>query len=361
MIKKLLTLLILLSFSIPAFSQPDYEKEVRSLKYIAGADVCKDSIFWRIVSYGKEVVPYLIDEIANTRETAIATLLNCPSYSLHPPKSSYVVGDIATVAIMEIIDLPAYDIIGILPNQVGQNPYYRAFWEELHRKEVFGNLKEARKDFQEQLWLWYIKNVYQLERVETSEALHTSGCRKPENITGYYAFRVSAVEPSDEDILADYILGRMDKKSGGFGERIYIVEDFFKGEAFPLEEVQFVAGYKEFKSLYDSLQFEDKVSYEGCTSKGKWNPAAPALQKNRLRNFGIIPKDKFYDYLYGRNDCPSGNIYQVSKPLYSKDGSYAYIEYKYRPRSHGKRSGSLILKKSEGKWQQLMLGPTLIE
>lgn len=150
----LVTFLIVFPFS--SFSQDKPDKKslqlmtdslrfVTDVPYICRDSVytnytvgCGDRIFWKVVKLGKDVVPYLINQLDDTTQT-LAEVPNFGGY--------YTVADVAYVAMQEIIaGIPTFDLMEIEFDSLGCG--YCAYWNHL-RADI-----SNRKHFQREVRKW---------------------------------------------------------------------------------------------------------------------------------------------------------------------------------------------------------------
>ena len=151
---KFLTL-ILLFFSFFSSAQTENRKLVDSLKFIkempyicrdtVPTDLsvfCVDKIFWRTVKQKKDIIPFLIDKLADTTQTEA----NVQNFG-----GQYSVADIAYTALGEIIkDIPTFELLGVKFDENGCG--YCSYWNHL-RLDIQNRIK-----FQSLVRSWYYKN-----------------------------------------------------------------------------------------------------------------------------------------------------------------------------------------------------------
>ncbi len=156
---KILTALLCL---LPCLSQAqtDHSKLLDSLKHIRempyiceGGLGCGDSIFWKVVSYKSEIVPYLIERINDTTQTEAYVVLF---------GGIWTVGDVAYAALEEIVwDLPTFRLLGTRFDKRGCG--YCAYWKHINK-----SLKNREK-FQRKVKQWYELNRADLVWVVSEE------------------------------------------------------------------------------------------------------------------------------------------------------------------------------------------------
>jgi hypothetical protein len=162
-------LYILLLFILQIYPQDNYKKLVDSLIYVKEVPYiqnCNDRVLWRIVGRGLDIVPHLIDKMADTR----------PIDSYVPFfGGKYAVADVAYAAIQEIIgDIPTFELLGVEFSEVCG---YCSYWYYVRESE------KNRKKFQRAVREWYKKNKEALVWVGDSSAV-TGDCFRPDG--GHY-------------------------------------------------------------------------------------------------------------------------------------------------------------------------------
>jgi len=134
----------------------DQLKHVSDMPYICeirDAVGCGDKTFWRVVQQKQNIVPVLIDMLADTTTTE-ATV---PNFG-----GQWTVGDIAYAGLQEIIHgIPTFDLLGVKFDSEGCG--FCAYWNHL-RTDI-----RNRKKFQTSVRNWYAKNKANLVWVKSSE------------------------------------------------------------------------------------------------------------------------------------------------------------------------------------------------
>ena len=155
------------------YSKADYKKLADSLIYVQEVPYildCYDTVLWKIVGKGKDIVPFLIEKMTDTRVLKGVTVR---FYS-----GEYTVADVAHVALREIIgDIPTFELLGVPFNEVcGECSY----WWHVRAS------KKNRKKFQSAVKKWYNENKANLVWVEDLQAV-TGDCFSPAK--GHYEVR----------------------------------------------------------------------------------------------------------------------------------------------------------------------------
>ena len=160
--KTIFITLFCLAISLSAFGQENYAKLADSLRYVTEIpyiENCKDTVFWKIVSKGKPIVPYLIDKMTDTRKLK--------KVYVRFFSGEYTVADVAYVAIQEIIaDIPTFELLGVpFDEECG----YCSYWYHVRKS------KKNRKNFQKDVGKWYEENKDHLIWIESYHSV-TSDC-----------------------------------------------------------------------------------------------------------------------------------------------------------------------------------------
>jgi len=197
----LVTLLLVIPCS--SFSQKEPDKKalqamtdslqfVSDIPYICRDTVlenytpgCGDRIFWKVVKLGKDVVPYLIDQLDDTTQT-LAEVPNFGGY--------YTVADVAYVAMQEIIaDIPTFELMGIEFDSLGCG--YCAYWN--HLRSGISN----RKHFQREVRKWE-KTLG--GRWIDSDSVLTCECAFPHPNGGHYIREYTLYNNNEGGIHVEY-------------------------------------------------------------------------------------------------------------------------------------------------------------
>ncbi len=175
--KKNVTFIFLL-LNFVAFSQNNNAKLVDSLTYITempyiSADFNENNngIFWKVVQQKLEIVPVLIDKLNDTTETDAYV----PNFG-----GKYTVADIALSALIEIIDIPVFDLAGIKFDKTGCG--YCSYWNFV-RKDYRNRIK-----FQKAVLRWYRRNKKNLIWVK-SNLFTICDCRGKHLNGGHYELK----------------------------------------------------------------------------------------------------------------------------------------------------------------------------
>jgi len=160
--------LILVLLPCFSFSQTENRKLVDSLKFIKEMPYicrdtvptnqsifCVDKIFWRTVKQKKDIIPFLIDKLADTTHTEA----NVQNFG-----GQYVVADIAYTALGEIIKgIPTFELLGVKFDKTGCG--YCSYWNYL-RSDIQNRIK-----FQSLVRSWYYSNESNLVWVNSNQFL----------------------------------------------------------------------------------------------------------------------------------------------------------------------------------------------
>jgi|GEM_PF-1981733 len=161
--KTIFTISLCFVISCSAVAQENYKKLADSLRYVTEVpyiENCKDPVFWKIVSKGKDIVPHLIDKMTDTRKLEKDVYVRFFG-------GKYTVADIAYVAIQEIIaDIPTFELLDVpFHEECG----YCSYWYYVRES------KKNRKKFQRAVRNWYEENKDYLIWWESSHSV-TGDC-----------------------------------------------------------------------------------------------------------------------------------------------------------------------------------------
>ncbi|MDX1445210.1 hypothetical protein [Lishizhenia sp.] len=179
------TLVILISFfNCISFGQTQLKTKIDSLKYTTNiasicrsenvmqkcelCNACGDVFFWEIVQAKDSAIPILLDKIIDTTQTKAP---------IQFAGINYTVGDVALLALMEIIhDIPLLDIINT-KHSSREAPMF--IWKHLNQSLV------NRKQFADTLRSWY--NTHQNKLIwSPSNDFEICDCSGPHPNGGHY-------------------------------------------------------------------------------------------------------------------------------------------------------------------------------
>ena len=177
--------LILIILPCLTFSQTDNKKLVDSLKFITDMPyICRDTVisershgcgdkyFWQVVKQKQEIIPFLLDKLADTTQVNVFV----PNFGGY-----YAVADLAYYALNEIIKgIPTFELLGIKFDEEGCG--YCSYWNHL-RKDI-----KNRKEFQASVRNWYSTNKLNLVWVTSNEFL-TCDCRGRHPNRGHFELK----------------------------------------------------------------------------------------------------------------------------------------------------------------------------
>jgi hypothetical protein len=146
---------------------------VDSLQYLKADTLdCKAELYWRIISKGDRAIPFLINKLTDTTQTAV---------KFHCKKTTLNVGEIAQFALTQIADFPAFlvtqlqfDVIVI--DDTGEGCW--SFYDFL-----FINSNKLRYQTDVKNWYDKQKSKYKAEKISKKEQ---TGCQKRYGIDTYY-------------------------------------------------------------------------------------------------------------------------------------------------------------------------------
>ncbi len=140
---------------------------VDSLKYLN--DLGCNTVFWKIIARQKESIPLLIEKLDDTTMTAVKD--KCKKNNLR-------VGDLAYLALEEIIPLPFFAVTGVQCDVIKDGCVVG----------VFEYIESNRKKFKAQVYAW--------NRLESKNFIwrrydsnHLTPCRFGNGIEGKYSLR----------------------------------------------------------------------------------------------------------------------------------------------------------------------------
>lgn len=129
-----------------------------------------NSVFWRIVASGKPAVPLLITKLTDTAKTTAKD--KCKYANL-------CVGDLAYLALKEIIPLPFFTVTGMQCDMIVNGCDQYCSW---------GYIEDNRPKFQRQVRLWYATEEKNFRLVQFTEREATP-CYQFNHIIGHYEYR----------------------------------------------------------------------------------------------------------------------------------------------------------------------------
>lgn len=140
--KSILTICLACGLSFCFGQSVSVKSLVDSLRYLQADTLdCKAATYWKIISYGQEAIPYLIDNLSDTTHTNV--WYRCKSTNLNVAEISYL-------ALQEIAMLPVFNITHIQFDFFGRNNCWNFY-------DYFFNNANKQK-FQHELREWYAKN-----------------------------------------------------------------------------------------------------------------------------------------------------------------------------------------------------------
>ena len=129
-------------------------KQINSVPYIP--ELSGDSLFWVVVKYKKDIIPYLIELLNDTTELPIPV----PNFG-----GNYTVADVSNMALQKIIpSLPTSSFL----NKILENNGYGDYWVFVR------NNYTNRILYQKRLSYWYEKNQKRLVWFKDTTEYRTS-------------------------------------------------------------------------------------------------------------------------------------------------------------------------------------------
>lgn len=166
---KFITILIIVTFcsTLVVGQTNSITQKIDSLRYLKGQPFPCNSIYWRVVATGKDVIPFLIDKMDDTTNTQIS--LNCK-------KTNVKLGDICYEALTEIFNIP---IFYVTHQQFDFIDQYGC------QQGIFTYLDENRMEFKSQILAYYEKYKTELKFIQYDKG-YKNDCKKKNKIFGYY-------------------------------------------------------------------------------------------------------------------------------------------------------------------------------
>ncbi len=168
---KVVFIVIFFIFNAHCFAQEKFtEKLIDSLRYADSTYKFCNSTYWRIIKSGKSAIPYLIAKLPDTTKTRVAGYCK---------KEILTIGEVAFLALEEIIPLPLFEITKREFDIVEEGGCFTGFARYL---------SENQQTFYHQVKNWYkkIKNKIVWKKYDDSDL---EECQKLNGITGYYSTR----------------------------------------------------------------------------------------------------------------------------------------------------------------------------
>lgn len=175
--KQLSLILLLLTFSFPAFCQVKeiIDRDIVLIKYVPDDPISttknwkkirqknneyrkKNHEYHEILSLDTLAIPYLLDRIGDTTETSIR--IPCSTHSLK-------IGDVAFALLSDIIPIPMHLVTGSQWDVIDCDTFMLGTWDYLHtsRKRFQNELIEFFKSKKGKLWIKLLK-----EKITKDEA-----------------------------------------------------------------------------------------------------------------------------------------------------------------------------------------------
>lgn len=167
-----------------AQQKTSFEKQIRDIAKISSMpyipELSGDSLFWKITTNRKEIIPALINHIDDTA----STFANVPNFG-----GVYTIGDVCIRAIKEIIfDFPTIKLIEKDSSVIAEKGF-GVYWEYV-RKSI-----ENRRSLKKIVTKWYKENEQKLVWVDDerlySTADETEAPAQKRPAGGYYIFSVN--------------------------------------------------------------------------------------------------------------------------------------------------------------------------
>ena len=151
------------------------KRQVDSLQY-CGADFLDcSSVIWRIIAHEKKAIPYLLEKLSDT--TLTSTHLKCKLTDVR-------VGDLAYVALKEIISIPMFAVT---------KQQFDTYDGNGCQGRVYVYIEENREKFKTQVKNWITNNMaaYRWVRFKPNEL---SACDRYNKITGMFELDYSKLK-----------------------------------------------------------------------------------------------------------------------------------------------------------------------
>jgi len=141
--------------------------KIDSLKYLNLEPFPCNSIYWRVISTGKDAIPILIDKLTDTTNTKISLI--CKSVNVK-------IGDISFDVLTQIFNIPLYYVTKQQFDFIDQYGCQHG---------VYKYLDNNREKFKSQILDYYNKYKLELKFVKYDEG-YKNECKIVNNIYGYY-------------------------------------------------------------------------------------------------------------------------------------------------------------------------------
>jgi len=141
--------------------------QIDSLKYLRQQPFDCNSVYWRLVSTGKEAIPFLIDKLDDT---------TCTQTSLTCKKKDVRLGDICFEALTEIFNIPLFYITKQQFDFIDQYGCQQG---------VFTYLDNNRQRFKAQVFDYYYKYKAEIQFIKYDKD-YKNDCKSRNKIFGYY-------------------------------------------------------------------------------------------------------------------------------------------------------------------------------
>lgn len=175
-------LLLSLFYTTRSLAQVDeINKKIDSLKYLS-KDACNcNSVYWRVVKYGKDAIPLLIARMDDTTETKATYVCK---------KGNLKLGDLCFGVLEEIMNVHYFYITHMQFDLVDENQC---------QVGVYGYLDREREKFKQQLSNYYetYKNNLKFIKYSYSPEYPPSACKVKYKIYGYYDVEAQLLRSKD--------------------------------------------------------------------------------------------------------------------------------------------------------------------